>query len=612
MNSQLLLVLGLLGACIALFIANKPRLDVVALLALVALPLCGVLTVPEALAGFSDPSVVLIAALFIVGEGLVRTGIAVQIGDFLLRRAAGSEARLIVLLMLAVSGLGAIMSSTGVVAIFIPVVLLVAERQKLAPGRLMMPLSFAGLISGMLTLVGTTPNLVADSALQHAGFAGFGFFDFTPFGAVILAAGIGYMLIARRWLNPAAKPEKPGRRRRRLMDFVRDYELAGREHRIRVREDSRVVGQTLQQLGARKKNGANIVAIERRIGRRNELLEPRADVVLCAHDVLLVDATTPDDPERERTLTELKLDLLPLRGRYFTDHSRDLGMAEVLLPPDSELIGQSVLKVGFRSRYRLNVIGLRRGRKAVATGVSEEKLRSGDTLLVIGRWKHIRELQKLKRDFLVLSLPAEIDQVAPARSRAPYALGILAIMVTLMVTGWVPNTLAALIACLLLGLTRCITLDSAYKSIHWPSLILIVGMMPFSIALKKTGGVDLAAQSLLDLFGQAEPRLLLAALFVVTALIGLFVSNTATAVLMAPIALTVAHSLGASPYPFVMTVALAASTAFMTPISSPVNTLVLVPGKYRFGDFVRIGVPFAIVALLLTVLLVPWLLPLHP
>jgi di/tricarboxylate transporter len=611
-NSQLLLVLSLLGACVALFIAGKPRLDVVALLAMVALPLTGVVTVPEALAGFSDPNVVLIAALFIVGEGLVRTGLAVQIGDFLLRRAAGSEGRLIVLLMLAVSGLGAIMSSTGVVAIFIPVVLLVAGRRKLAPGRLMMPLSFAGLISGMLTLVGTAPNLVADSALQHAGFAGFGFFDFTPFGAVMLAAGIGYMLIARRWLNRAADAGPSGRTRPRLMDFVRDYELTGREYRIRVREDSPIVGQTLQEIEARRKGGANVVAIERWIGRRRKLIEPRADVILCARDVLLVDVAGPDDPERVRRLAELKLETLPLRGAYFTDQSRDLGMAEVLLPPDSELIGESVLKVGFRSKYRLNVIGLRRGREALATGVSGDKLRPGDTLLVIGRWKHIRTLQKQKRDFLVLSLPAEFDQIAPARSRAPYALGSLAVMVTLMVTGWVPNALAALIACLLLGLTRCITLESAYKSVQWPSLILIVGMMPFSTALQKTGGVELAAQGLLDLFGQAEPRLLLGALFVVTALISLFVSNTATAVLMAPIALTVAHALHASPYPFVMTVALAASAAFMTPVSSPVNTLVLVPGKYRFGDFVRIGVPFTIIVLLLTVLLVPWLLPLWP
>lgn len=610
--NPLLFVVSLLAVCVVLFVANKPRMDVVALLAMVALPLAGIITVPEALAGFSDPNVVLIAALFIVGEGLVRTGVANQIGDILMRRAAGSEARLLVLLMLAVAGLGSVMSSTGVVAIFIPVVLLIAERQKISPGRLMMPLSFAGLISGMLTLVGTPPNLVADSALQHAGFTGFRFFDFTPFGLTVLAAGVGYMLVARRWLNRKADTELPGLARRRLMDFVRDYGLTGREHRVRVLDGSPVISQTLQQLAAHHPVGASVVAIERWIGRRRELIEPRADVALCARDVLLVDLAEPIDDEHALAREELQLELLPLRGHYFTDQSRDLGMAEVLLPPDSELVGQTVLKVGFRTKYRMNVIGLRRGRKALTTGVLEEKLRPGDTLLVIGRWKHIRALQKQHRDFLVLSLPAEIDEVAPAGSRAPYALTSLALMVTLMVTGWVPNVLAALLACLLLGATRCLTLDSAYKAIQWPSLILIVGMIPFSTALQKTGGVALAAQALLGVFGQAEPRLLLAALFALTAVTGMFVSNTATAVLMAPVALTIANSLNASPYPFVMTVALAASAAFMTPVSSPVNTLVLVPGKYRFGDFVRIGVPFTIIVMIITILLVPWLLPMHP
>jgi di/tricarboxylate transporter len=181
-----------------------------------------------------------------------------------------------------------------------------------------------------------------------------------------------------------------------------------------------------------------------------------------------------------------------------------------------------------------------------------------------------------------------------------------------MVTGWAPNAIAALLTCLLMGLTRCITLESAYKSIQWPSLILIVGMMPFSTALQKTGGVDLVVNGLIDVFGQAEPRLILAVLFTLTALIGLFVSNTATAVLMAPIAVQIAGALGDSPYPFVMTVALASSAAFITPVSSPVNTLVLAPGKYSFGDFVRVGTPFTIIVLLLTVILVPWLLPLRP
>ncbi|MCW1923451.1 SLC13 family permease [Luteolibacter arcticus] len=611
MNPQLALVLGLLGLCVVMFVTNRPRMDVVALLAMVVLPLAGIVTVPEALAGFADPNVILIAALFVVGEGLVRTGVANQIGDFLLSRSGGSETRLLVLLMLSAAGLGSVMSSTGVVAIFIPVVLLVAARRKLSPGRLMMPLAYAGLISGMLTLVGTAPNLVVDSALRHAGHKGFGFFSFTPFGVVILAAGVGYLLLARRWLNRRDNDGGTEKRRRQMIDFVRDYRLEAREYRLRIGADSPLVGKTLESIGIRRSDAANVVAIERpKSGHQNELLEPRAGLALQADDVLLIDVAQPPDEERLQLLAEMRLEPLPLRGRYFTDRSRDIGMAEVLLPPDSDLVGRTIVEATFRTRFRLNVIGLRRGREAVGGLISEEKLRSGDTLLVIGRWKHIRNLQKRTHDFVVLTLPAEIDEAAPAASKAPWALACLAVMVVLMVTGWVPNVIAALLACLLLGATRCLTLDAAYRSIQWPSLILIVGMMPFSAALQKTGGVDLAVHGLLRVFGESEPRLLLAAVFALTSLIGLFVSNTATAVLMAPIALSAAQALGVSPHPFAMTVALAASAAFMTPVSSPVNTLVMVPGKYRFGDFVRIGVPFTIVVMIITVLLVPWLLPL--
>jgi di/tricarboxylate transporter len=612
MNPQLIVVLALLAACVVMFILDRPRTDVVALLALVCLALTGIVTVPEALAGFSDSSVILIAAFFVVGDGLVRTGVAYRIGDFLLHRAGKSEGRLIALLMLAVATLGSVMSSTGVVAIFIPVVLAIAERKQIHPGRLMMPLCFAGLISGMLTLVGTAPNLVADSALRRAGFHGFGFFTFTPFGAAILVAGVAYMLVARRWLARGPDTEEADlARRRNLMDFVRDYDLAAREHRLRIAGDSPLVGWTLRELPPRNESAAaNVVAIERTKEGRHEILQPHADLPLAAGDVLLVDFPAPADAEVSRWLTEFRLEHLPLHGSYFTDQSADLGMAEVMLPPNSSLVGKTVVETAFRKKYRLNVIGLRRQSEAVPAGVSRVPLKAGDVLLVIGRWKHVRDLQNESRDFLVLSLPAEIDRVAPAKHHAPMALLSVAIMVTLMVTGRVPNVLAALIGCLLMGMTRSITLDSAYKSIQWPSLVLIVGMMPFSIALQKTGGVELAAGGLLRVFGDAEPRLLLAALFALTALVGMFVSNTATAVLMSPIALSVAQALHASPYPFVMTVALAASAAFMTPVSSPVNTLVQVPGKYRFGDFVRVGVPFTIIAMLLTIALVPWLLPL--
>lgn len=285
-------------------------------------------------------------------------------------------------------------------------------------------------------------------------------------------------------------------------------------------------------------------------------------------------------------------------------------MAEVMVGADSELAGKTVLEADVRDRYGLSVIGLRRGQAAVPGRPRDESLRIGDTLLVAGPWKAIERLRGDQSDLLVLNLPAEVAEVLPVRGRALQALLCLLLMVGLMVSGIVPNVLAALIACLLLGAFGCIDLDSAYRSIHWKSLILIVGMLPFSIALQKTGGVELAADGLMALTAGAGPYGVLAALFAITAMLGLFISNTATAVLMAPVALAMADELGASPYPFAMIVALAASTAFMTPISSPVNTLVVAPGNYAFGDFVKVGVPFSLVVLVVSVLLVPLLLPL--
>jgi di/tricarboxylate transporter len=278
------------------------------------------------------------------------------------------------------------------------------------------------------------------------------------------------------------------------------------------------------------------------------------------------------------------------------------------VPTGSELIGKSVIDTRFRTQHDLSVIGLKRGLSALGS-IANETLKLGDTLLVVGPWRAIRKLQTNNRDLLVLNLPAELDEAVPAPTRAPHALAVLALVVGLMVFGIVPNVQAALIGCLLLGLFGCVDMDSSYRSIHWQSLILIVGMMPFSLALQRTGGVDLAADALLHVVGQADPRLMLAAIFALTAIFGLFISNTATAILMAPVSLAIAEAVGASPYPFAMTVALAASTAFMTPVSSPVNTLVVGPGNYHFMDFVRIGAPFAFVVMLATVIMVPLVLP---
>lgn len=611
MNLELLTVLLLLALCMVLFFINKPRMDVVALLVIVLLPLAGIITLPQALAGFSDPNVILIAALFVIGESLVRTGVTYKVGEWLVRKSGSSETHLMVLLMLAVAAMGSVMSSTGVVGVFIPVVMSITRRLGTSPARLMMPLSFAGLISGMLTLVATPPNMVLDGALREHGVGGFSFFSFTPMGLVILVAGVAYMLWARRWLSEAAdtaaEPASP--RRRGLSHFIRDYHLEKRGFRLRINEGSLLSGRRLDALHLRREHSANVVAVERVTAfHHHELLQPNARMELQAGDALLVDFS--QDVEAQAFCQAMGLTALPMKGLYFNDHSQEVGMAEVLIPPESTRIGKSVLEQAFRTQHGLSVVGLRRQGEAVAGRLLDEKLKMGDILLVAGPWKCIRRLQGQGGDFIVTSLPPELEEVAPAASRAVPALVILAVMVALMVSGLVPNVLAALAGCLLMGLFRCVDLSSAYRSIHWQSLILIAGMIPFAHALEKTGGVSLAVDGLMQLMQGAGPRVLLGSLFVLTALTGLFISNTATAVLMAPIALSVAKHLGASPLPFAMTVALAASAAFMTPVSSPVNTLVMGPGNYRFMHFVKVGVPFTVLVLVLTVLLVPWLFPL--
>jgi di/tricarboxylate transporter len=608
MNLDLALVLLMLAAAIAMFVLNRPRMDAVALLVIVAMPFTGIVTANEALAGFSDPSIILIAALFVIGEGLVMTGVARRLGDWLNAKAGGSETRLLVLLMAAVGGLGSLMSSTAVVAIFIPVVLRISQNRGTAPSRLMMPLSFAALISGMLTLVATAPNLVVNAELIRQGAEGFSFFSFTPFGLPLLALGIVYMLFARRLLaSKTSLPAAAGRPN--LQQWIEQYGLAEREKRGRVSAGSPLVGKRLDEL-ALASAGVNILAIER--GRRlsAEVIRPTAPMELQAEDILLADVHAGDDGINE-TWNSLQLEPLPLSeiGSYFADRSQEIGAVEVILPAESRLIGQTVREARTSSEYGLTVIGLRHGSKVAVHDLLEERLKIGDTLLLIGFWSDIQDLQSKKDDVVVLNMPAELEEVLPAAQRAPQALAVLGLVVALMISGLVPNVQAALIGCLLMGLFGCVDFNSAYRSINWKSLILIVGMLPFSLALQRTGGVDLAADAVLGLVGGAAPRLVLAALFVITAVLGLFISNTATAVLMAPIALAIANDLGASPYPFAMIVALAASTAFMTPISSPVNTLVVGPGQYSFGDFVKVGAPFSLIAAIVSVLLVPIFLP---
>jgi di/tricarboxylate transporter len=608
MNLDLMITLTLLAAVVLMLALNRPRPDAVALLAMVVLPLTGVVSVPETLAGFANPNIVLIAAMFVIGDALARTGVAQRVGDWLIERGGTSELRLLVLLMTIVGVMGSVMSSTGVVAIFIPVVLRIAARSGGAPGRLMLPMAYAALISGTLTLLATSSNLVINYELISAGVPGLGFFSFTPFGLPILVLGIAYMALARRWLPSQGSDAPRGRPRPSLMDWVERYGLAEREVRLRVRSRSPLVGKTLAEVEIPALQGAQILGIQRRrLGQR--VLRAGTSKALRPNDVLLADRLVAglDGSELDG---RWGLEPLPLTGAYFADRAQEVGMAEVMVPADSRLIGKSVADLHLRSEYDLTVVGLRRGRLAESHGFVDEDLELGDTLLLAGPWKGLRRLKGEGRDLVVLRLAAESKEVLPAARRAPQAIGVLLLVVGLMVFGVVPNVQAALIGCLLMGLLRCIDFQSAYRAIGWNNLIMIVGMLPFTLALERTGGVDLAADALITLIGDAGPRVMLASLFGITVLLGLFIVNTANAVLIAPVALAIAEDLGASPYPFAMTVALAASAAFMTPIS-PVNGLVATPGNYGFGDFIRFGLPLTLLTLGVAVILVPWLLPLY-
>ncbi len=604
-------VVLLLIAAVILFIRNHIRMDIVAVLVMLAFSLNGILTVEEVFAGFSDPNIILIALLFIVGEGLVRTGVAYQVSEWLLKASHNSESRVLVFMMLAVAGLGAFMSSTGVVAIFIPVVLMICQQMNISPKRLMMPLSVAGLISGMLTLIATAPNLVVNAELVREAGMRLKFFDLTPIGLVILLLGIGYMLVARRWLKSGTKADNNKLDKRSISDLIHEYGLQLRAQRFVVKKGSAIIGKNLDELHLRSKYGLNVLAIERWKRFRPLFIAALGTSEVREKDILLMDISDPE-LDIETFCTEYNLERAEIRAQYFSEQASSIGMAELILVPNSDCIGKSTEQLRFRSKYDLNVVGIKRDGEVLDGHFVEMPYKAGDLLLVVGDWKLIQQMRSHSKDFFVLNYPSEITRAVPAQSQAPYALLSIAVMVLLMVTRLVPNVVAALIACLMLGYFRCVDSKSAYESIHWSSLVLIVGMMPFSLALQRTGGVSMIVDLMLHLVGGMGKHWILISLFILTAVVGLFISNTATAILIAPIAITMAHQLNLSPVPFAMVVAIAASAAFMTPVSSPVNTMVFGPGGYKFADFVKVGVPFTLLVMLVSVFLIPFLFPFNP
>lgn len=608
MTREMLFVFAVIAAAGVLFLSGKVRLDVVALLVVLSLVLSGTLTAPEAFSGFGDPVIALVAGLLVISEMLTRTGVAHQIGSWLSRHGRGGEVRLLLLLTLVVAALGSFMSNTAVVAIFIPVVLSVANTTRMNASRLLMPLAFAGVVSGMLTLIATTPNLVVSAKLVRAGYAPFSFFSFTPVGLAVLAVFAAYMVLVGRNLLPGDRVALPKTEARSIRELLAEFELPGRSRRLKVPADSPLVGRTLAGAAIGRDFGLRVIIVERTSAlAQGVTTAPTAELVVRAGDVLVARGTRGSV---ERLAEAHGLTELPVSDADRARWAKGAGIAKVLIHPESRLIGNTLRKAGLHSGYGVQVLGLRRKHRTLED-FPDQTIKSGDAMLVVGPWKRIRRLQSELHDFVVLALPAEIEQVASAWQRAPVALAILVLMVVLSVTNLVPIAIAVTICALLAVVTRCMTMEQAYRSIHWSAVVLIAGMMSVAMAVQKTGAMELVVGGLVERVGPAGPYALMAVLFALAAVLSMVLSSTPTAILLAPVAVHAAEALGISPYAFAMTVAIASSAGFVMPVASPAVMLVVGPGKYKLVDFVKAGAPMLALTAAVTLVLVPWLFPFH-
>ncbi len=623
MTVEMSIVMAILLIAIGLFISEKVRVDVVAFGVVVALMLSGVLTTSEALAGFSNGAVVTIAVLFVIGGAVMQTGLADLIGRNILHIAGKNERVLPLVLMLAAALMSSFMSDTGTVAVLLPVVIILARNAQISPSKLLLPLAFGALFGGAMTLIGTPPNIIVSAILQKNGYEAFSFFSYTPLGLLLLLLGVSFMALFGRRLLPDRQTERMESPLADPQRIIEAYHLKDDIVRLRVRIGSSLVGKTVTQANLRHDYDIDLLNILRPPHPRAELsllqsrrngnkvaksvpVVPQADVVIGLDDILIVTG----DPERIAK-TAIRYNLAVQSSKPKDQKAlagREIGVAEVVVRRGSKLNGKSLTDIDFYKHHELNVLSVYRPNRAQFDDVRDLKLQFGDVLIVHGMWEKVLALKTQARDYIVLGQPEALAP-PPARQKVGWTAVILLAMVVTMVGEWLPLTQTALVAAGLVVLTGCITMDEAYRAIDWKSVVLIAGMIPMSTALAKVGLVDVIAMGLVQWLGEIGPLAMLAGLFLVTAVFTQFLSNTATVVVVAPIALTAAQSLGVEPQAFMMAVAIAGSMALASPVASPVNTLVMGAGNYQFSDYLKMGGPLLLLALIVSMLVLPLLFP---
>ena len=605
-----------------LFVSGRVRSDLVAICALLALLLCQILSPSEALSGFSNTTVIMMVGLFIVGGGIFQTGLAKMIGSKVMTLAGKSELRLFLLVMIVTSAIGMFVSNTGTVALMLPIVVSMAAAAGTSSRRLLMPLAFASSMGGMMTLIGTPPNLIVSDTLSSAGFAPLGFFSFLPVGIVTLVVGILYLLPATKMLTAKENAKDGSKNGKSLKELVKEYGVTANLFRVHIKDGaSKAIGRTVVDLNIYREYGINVLELRRSAGQNRfvrtvnqQLASP--DLILGQGDVLYLSG----EPEMiKKFADDYTLRLLDIHTDEIEGSSSnasmdffDIGVAEILIMPSSSMINRTIIEAGFRSKFSVNVLGIRRKQEYILQELGEVKMHDGDVLLVQGAWKDIARMKNESNNWVVLGEPLQEAAKVTLDYKAPVAAAIMIAMIVMMVVDSIPvaPVTAVLLAAVMMVITGCVrNVEAAYKTINWQTIVLFAAMLPMSIALEKTGVSNVIADGIVNGLGGSGPRLLLAGIYAATSVMTIFISNTVTAVLMAPIALQCAMQIGVSPVPFMFAVTVAASMCFASPFSTPPNALVMSAGQYTFMDYVKVGLPLQILMGVVMVFVLPLLFP---
>lgn len=617
----MLITILILVVATIFFMSGKVRSDLVAICVLLALLIFQILTPEEGLSGFSNSVVIMMVGLFVVGGAIFQTGLAKMISSKILKMAGKSELRLFLLVMLVTSAIGAFVSNTGTVALMLPIVVSMAVSAGTNPSRLLMPLAFASSMGGMMTLIGTPPNLIISDTLENAGYSALSFFSFFPVGLICVFTGSLVLLpLTRHFLSKKEQGDDNIHRGKSLNQLVNEYGLANNLFRLQVPASSHAIGCTVTELNVRQKYGVNILEIRRVPVTQNRFLHTIKQIsipesILQEGDVIYVSGSF-DKVEQLRAdfaLTLMDEHTTEIAGK--TNASLDfydIGIAEIVLMSSSRIINQPVKDAGFRDKFNVNVLGIRRKKEYLLYDLGNQKMHEGDVLLVQGEWKDIARLSKDEDNWVVLGQPLEEAAKVTLDYKAPVAASIMLLMIAMMVFDFIPvaPVTAVMIAAVLMVITGCLrNVEAAYKTINWETIVLFAAMMPMSLALEKTGTSEYISNALVQTIGGYGPLVLLAGIYFTTSMMTMFISNTVTALLMAPIALQSAIQLGVSPVPFLFAVTVGASMCFASPFSTPPNALVMPAGQYTFIDYVKVGLPLQIIMGLVMICVLPLLFP---